>query len=95
MKRMLLAELSQKRKSLLKISQSKGNYYDPRVRTPAIPESKLDAKAVVKQNTLQQKRASKHINRLKMCEKELRAAEKNTAILQEVNNGHIECRARV
>ena len=86
MKRMILAELSEKRKSLHKIVQSGGNYYDPRARTPAIPEFKLEAKAVVRQSFAEQKHASKHIRRLKMCEKELLAAEKNTALLQQVSD---------
>eukprot|EP00944_MAST-04C_sp_MAST-4C-sp1_P015141 g15141.t1 len=78
--------MSQKRKSLRKIAESKGNYYDPRARTPAMPEYKLEAETVVKQSLREQKHASKHINRLRMCEKELVAAERNTALLRRVND---------
>ena len=84
MKRLLLVEFGQTRKLLANLAKAKGNHYDPRARTPGIPEAKLDAGTVVKLGKNRQRQAGATIQRKYNVEKELIAAEKNTQFVLKV-----------
>ena len=70
MKKLLLHELSQKRKSLQKIALSNGQYDPRRAKSPYIPESTIDPTTFVQQQREEQRYHKKHITRMKQMEKE-------------------------
>ena len=85
MKKLLLHELSQKRKSLQKIALSNGQYDPRRAKSPYIPESTIDPTTFVQQQREEQRYHKKHITRMKQMEKELIMAEKSTKLIRTLN----------
>ena len=84
-KKLLLHELSQKRKSLRKIALSNGEYDPRRATTPLLPESSIDPTTFVRQQREEQQYHKKHITRMKKMEQELINAEKSTKLIRTLN----------